>query len=183
MAYDKEQNLRRSIRLPSYDYAQAGAYFVTIRTFNRDCLFGEVAKETMIPNDTGQIVYDEWLRTADIRPDIRLDSFQVMPNHFHAIVILTEQFCRNAAVGAHSRAPFSRQPRSLGSLISGFKSAATKRINLLRHTPGAPVWQRNYYERVIRSEKELENVRQYIIDNPAKWAEDVENPRNMRRHR
>ena len=172
---------RGSIRLPGYDYAQAGAFFVTICTYQRICLFGDVVKEAMIPNEVGQIAYDEWLRTEDIRPDIRLDSFQVMPNHFHAIVIVTEQFCEGAAVGAHSRAPFSRQPRSLGSLVSGFKSAATKRINQLRHTPGAPVWQRNYYERVIRSERELDATRQYIVENPAKWAEDAENPKNISR--
>ena len=181
MLNKNEQNHRRSIRLQKYDYAQSGAYFVTISAYQRICLFGDVVKEAMIPNEVGQIVCDEWLRTADIRPDIRLDSFQVMPNHFHAIVIVTEQFCEDAAVGAHSRAPFSRQPRSLGSLIAGFKSAATKRINQLRHTPGAPVWQRNYYERIIRSESEMDATRQYIVENPAKWAEDAENPKNLSR--
>ena len=132
-------------------------------------------------NDLGQIVYDEWLRTAEIRLNIRLDTFQVMPNHFHAIVIFPEQLPGKPTVGAHSRAPFSRQPRSLGSLISGFKSATTKRINLLRGTPGVPVWQRNYYERVIRDDRELDAIRQYIEENPAKWAEDSENPQNSRR--
>ena len=154
---------------------------MTISTYQRICLFGDVVKEAMITNEVGQIVYDEWLRTADIRPTVQLDSFQVMPNHFHAILVLTEQLPDNAIVGAHSRAPFSRQPRSLGSLIAGFKSATTKRINELRGTPGVPVWQRNYYERVIRNERELDATRQYIVENPVRWAEDAENPKNLSR--
>ena len=183
MAYNEEQNHHRSIRLANYDYAQAGAYFVTVCTHERMCLFGDVILETMRPNDTGQVVHDEWLRTAEIRPDINLDSFQVMPNHLHAIVIFDEEVSSKLTVGAHSRAPFSRQPKSLGSLVAGFKSATTKRINQLRGTPGTPVWQRNYYERVIRNEREMDATRQYIVDNPAKWAEDAENPGNLRRQR
>lgn len=171
---------RQSIRLASYDYAQAGAYFVTICTHERMCLFGDVILETMRPNEIGQVVHDEWLRTAAIRPGVNLDSFQVMPNHLHTIVILDEEVSSKLTVGAHSRAPFSRQPKSLGSLVAGFKSATTRRINQLRSTPGTPVWQRNYYERVIRNEREMDATRQYIVDNPAKWAEDAENPRNLR---
>ena len=119
-------------------------------------------------------------RSAEIRPGVKLDVFQVMPNHLHGIVIFDDTSAEEIFVGAHSRAPSFRQPRSLGSLIGGFKSAATKRTNQLRGTPGVPVWQRNYYERVIRNDHELQAIRQYIKENPAKWAEDSENPRNSR---
>ena len=183
MEYKERQNNRGSIRLLNYDYAQAGAYFVAICTHERICLFGDAVVETMKLNDLGQIVYDEWMRTAEIRLNIRLDTFQVMPNHFHAIVIFPEQLPGKPTVGAHSGAPLSRQARSLGSLVAGFKSVTTKRINQMRNTPGVSVWQRNYYERVIRNDEELAAIGQYIADNPAKWAEDIENPQNWRRQR
>ena len=100
-----------------------------------------------------------------------------MPNHIHGIMVIRDQ---SGVVGAHGRAPLPqtphRQPRSLGSFVAGFKSAATKRINVIRGTPGQSVWQRNYYERVIRTDAELNHIRQYIADNPAYWDEDPENP-------
>ena len=168
---------RRSIRLTGYDYAQAGAYFITICTQDRECLFGEVVDGEMHMNAAGKIVYEEWLRTEAIRSEVKLDVFQVMPNHIHGIVFITGD--RVDHVGAHGRAPLRRAPKSLGSLVAGFKSTVTKRINQMRCTPGQPVWQRNYYEHVIRNERELDAVRQYIVDNPARWPEDRENPKNF----
>ena len=177
----EKQNRRRSIRLPGYDYSQPGTYFVTICTYQRICLFGDVVLDTVNLNGMGLTVRDEWLRTAEIRGNVQLDTYQIMPNHLHAIVMIAEQSTGGGTVGAHGCAPSIRQPRSLGSLIAGFKSAATKRINQIRRTPGVAVWQRNYYERVIRNEQDLDTVRRYIEENPAKWAEDSENPRNSRR--
>ena len=176
-------NHRRSIRLRGYDYVQSGAYFVTICTFARQGLWGEIAQEIVELSEAGRIVNDEWLRSAEVRENVCLDVFQIMPNHLHGIVVFDRADSSNSDVGAHSRAPFSSQPRSLGSVVAGFKSATTKRINEQRGSPGVPVWQRNYYERVIRNEQELRSVRQYIVDNPAKWAADVENPRNHQRRR
>jgi len=175
--YDPARYQRRSIRLPAYDYAQPGAYFLTVVTHQRQCLFGETVDGRVLLSGHGEAVEQEWLRSTQIRREIQLDAFVVMPNHIHGIVI----------VGAHGRAPLlhrsplrsaplHRSPRSLSSFVAGFKSAVTKRINEMRGTPGLLVWQRNYYEHVIRNDRELARVRQYIVDNPARWEDDQENP-------
>lgn len=177
MTFNPDRHRRRFIRLPDYDYAQTWSYFITVCIQDRDCLFGEVVDGEMRLNEAGVIVHEEWLRTEAIRPEVKLDIFQVMPNHVHGIVFITVG--TPGMVGAHGCAPLHRAPKSLGSLVAGFKSAATKRINQARGTPGQPVWQRNYYERVIRNERELDAMRQYILDNPAKWSEYRENPQNF----
>src|SRR5438093_2097370 len=183
---------RRSIRLQGYDYSQPGMYFVTVCTEGLELLFGEVEKGEMVVNEYGRVVWEEWHRSAEIRREVRLDEFMVMPNHLHGIMVIT---CAEAhrvgatghheiiaiEVGAHGRAPLQhrqlhRQPRSLGSFVAGFKSATTKRINELRGTPGVPLWQRNYHEHVIRSEDELHRIREYIQTNPLRWELDRENP-------
>nr|BCX01830.1 MAG: hypothetical protein KatS3mg041_1876 [Bacteroidota bacterium] len=176
--YDPEKHRRRSIRLKRYDYAQPGGYFVTICTYERAHLFGQVVDGEMVLNAFGRIVGEEWFRSAEIRAEIELypDEFVIMPNHIHGIVWIVE-----TDVGAHGRAPLhngqlSRPPRSLGAFVAGFKSIVTKRINALRGTPGAPVWQRNYYEHIIRTEWALHAIRQYIADNPLRWHLDRYNP-------
>lgn len=179
---------RQSIRLRGFDYSREGVYFISLCAHNRECFFGEVNGENILLNDFGLIVQEEWLQSAIIRKEIELDTFVVMPNHFHGIVCIT-----NAAVGATGRSPLPSQaptssqvpviagpaPKSLGALIAGFKSSVTKRINMLRDTPGMPVWQRNYYERIVRDDKELNAIRQYIRDNPMKWHLDKDNPVNQ----
>lgn len=178
MEHHPDRQNRRSLRLPDYDYRQVGAYFVTICAWGRECLFGDIVDGEMRLNELGRIADEEWRRTADIRDEIEMDAYVVMPNHLHGIVIITSRPDPFPSVGAHGRAPLQRPPKSLGSFIAGFKSSVTKRINLHRDNPGAPVWQRNYYERVIRDPDELTRIRQYIADNPALWAEDDENPAN-----
>ena len=184
MTYDSTKHNRRSIRLPAYDYAQAGAYFVTLVTHQRQRLFGEIVDGEMLVGSHGDTVKEEWLRSAEVRREIELDAFVLMPNHIHGIVVIRDQA---TVVGAHGRAPLlptpHRPPPSLGSFVAGFKPAVTKRINEIRGTAGLPVWQRNYYDRVIRDEGELNRIRQYIIDNPARWAQDPENPINASRPR
>jgi len=103
-----------------------------------------------------------------------MDEFIIMPNHVHGIVIIK---C-HLPVGANGRSPLQMKPKSISSFMSGFKSSITKIVNQIRNTPGYPVWQRNYYEHVIRNEDDLNRVRQYIIDNPMKWLEDENNPAN-----
>jgi putative transposase len=182
MPYDPEKHHRRTVRLPEYDYRQMGAYFITLCAFRRDMIFGGIIEDEMILNDYGHIVLDGWIETAIIRPGIFLDEFTVMPNHFHAIVFLPEMVNTNDNVGAHSRAPsgdnsaLSRTPKSLGSLVAGFKSTVTKQINTLRSTPGTPVWQRNYSEHIIRDDEGLRRIREYIANNLAMWESDMENP-------
>ena len=189
MRFDPDIHFRRSIRLQNYDYSTAGAYFITICTFERECLLGDVVAGEMRLNGIGQIVQEEWLRTAEMRKNVILDEFVVMPNHFHAIIHIHDivgahcmrpDYNERAHVDrAHISAPLRRKPGSIGSIIAGFKSVATKRINQLRNNPGVPVWQRNYYERVIRNELELESIQQYIVDNPAKWQEDENHPAHL----
>jgi REP element-mobilizing transposase RayT len=179
--YDPERHRRRSVRLDGYDYSQDGAYFVTICAHERECLFGDILGQGMMHlSKYGLIVQEEWLRTADLRREVELDAFVVMPNHFHGIVVF-------ANVGAQGLAPLQTPPptlyrpaKSLGSLVGGFKAAVTKRINQLRDTPQAPVWQRSYYDRIIRDVKSLNLARHYIEHNPVRWAEDQENPQNQR---
>ena len=171
---DQERHRRRSIRLRHYDYSRAGTYYVTICTDGRKLLFGEVIDDDVKLNELGRITAEEWLKSAQVRSEIELDTWVVMPNHVHGIVMIT-----NRGRGGRPVAPTGAgglRSSSLGALIAGFKSAATRRINATRGTLGASVWQRNYYEHVIRDESALNRVRQYIADNPARWSEDPENP-------
>ena len=108
MQYPQEQSRRRSVRLPDFDYAQASAYFVTICAYRRASLFGEIIGEDMVLSDAGQVLYEEWLRSEEIRSNAQLDMFQIMPNHFHAIVVIIHALSENPDVGAHSRAPLFR---------------------------------------------------------------------------
>lgn len=163
---------RNSIRLRNYDYTSTGLYFVTICTHERENLFGEVLEEQMVLNDWGQIVQQEWENTASLRAYVQLDEYVIMPNHFHAILALN--------VGAQHAAPSVTRPRmnvdagSLGAVLRAFKSAVTREINLKRNTPAFPVWQRNYFERVIRNDQELTLTREYIASNPLQWHPDEE---------
>jgi REP element-mobilizing transposase RayT len=166
MRYDSDKYHRHSIRLQGYNYSQSGAYFITVCTYQRECLFGEIIADEMRLNSCGQIVYEEWDRTSSIRREIDLDLFIVMPNHLHAIVVIDNVEKSGAPRRAPLQTPY-RPPKSLGSLVAGFKSVVTKRINLLRDTPETPVWQRNYYENIIRNEKMLTNMRQYVLSNPS----------------
>ena len=173
MKYDPDTHHRRSVRLKNYNYAESGAYFVTIVARNRQCIFGDVVDRKIELNKFGHILVEEWKRSKDLRQEIDLDAFVVMPNHIHGVVIMI-----NHDVGATGRSPFPSGPakRSLGAFVGGFKSPVTTRINQLRGTPGIPIWQRNYYEHVIRDEESLNRIRQYIVDNPARWSFDPENP-------
>jgi REP element-mobilizing transposase RayT len=183
MGEEQTVKRRRSIRLPAYDYRWPGAYFVTICTPERSCLFGGVTSGAVVLNATGRIVESCWQAIPTHFPNVILDEFVVMPNHVHGIVILAE--ADRSAVGAQHAVPLQRESlrqfqkppaESLSSVIGSFKSASTRQINLLRGTSGAPVWQRNYYEHVVRNEEDLQAIRQYIRDNPAQWAMDEENP-------
>ncbi|ACL24704.1 transposase [Chloroflexus aggregans] len=196
--YDPTRHHRRSIRLQGYDYTQPGAYFITIVTHDRTHLFGRVVDGEMQLNAWGEIVREEWFKTAQIRPYVQLqdDEFVVMPNHVHGIIWMVDDDL--APVGATDRRgdrpvapttttvpPRGPAPQSLGAIIAGFKSAVTHRINTLRDTPGTPVWQRNYYEHIIRDKRvrvgaagrsPLHAIRQYIIENPLRWHLDTYNP-------
>ena len=164
---DPEKHRRRSIRLRDYDYSREGVYCVTVCTDGRELLFGEVKDDEMALNELGRIAEEEWLQSARIRIEIELDALVVMPNHVHGIVIIGD----NPRRGDRPVARGGPRPRSLGAMMAGFKSAATRRINTMRGTPGASVWQRNYYEHIVRNQATLDRIRQYITDNPAGWME------------
>ncbi len=149
---------------------------MTVCTNGRKCLLGDIVNGEMRLNGWGKIVREEWLRAELVRSNVKLDSFIMMPNHLHGIIFLTN-------VGATRRvAPTGKDklcgPKagSLGAILGQFKSVTTKRIRTGRRNSGISVWQRNYYERVIRDEDELEKIREYIVYNPQKWPTDRENP-------
>jgi len=200
--------------MQGYDYSSAGAYFITLVTHQRDMLFGEIENGVMKLNRHGQIVHEEWFRSAEIRKEIRLyeEEFVVMPNHIHGIVWIVDVGADgirpivnddsvgatdinvgvddkivetddnvgaddNVVVGADGRPPLrmpSRKPRSLGSFVAGFKSSVTKRIRDELNETG--IWQRNYHDRIIRNDRELDAIRKYIQVNPLNWEKDEENP-------
>jgi len=174
---------RRSIRLRGYDYTYPGAYFVTLCTLGRACLFGDVVDGKMRLNAAGRIVRQCWQQIPTHFPNAALDDFVVMPNHVHGIIVLTDTNvvgATHASPQPHENAsparPHGPQRRSVASIVGSFKSAVARRINALRDTPGASFWQRNYYEHIIRDDESLNRIRQYILDNPMRWAMDRENP-------
>jgi len=174
MAYNTDQYHRRSLRLPGYDYTRGGAYFVTVCTHHRACLFGEIVDDEMRLNKYGAVVHQGWERTGHIRENVEIDMFVVMANHIHGIIVIPGR-------GTLPRAPTAERfgkptSNSVPTIIRLFKSTTTKRINEMRSTPGVPVWQRNYYEHIIRDDKSLNQIREYIVNNPLQWAMDRENP-------
>lgn len=180
MTYNPEIHHRKSCRLRGYDYAANGAYFVTLCTHGRECLFGEIGDGGMVLNDAGLMVAGWWANVVVHFPNVVLDEYIIMPNHFHGIVLLNpvgagspRPMLTNTNQGGET--PPLRMP-TLGQVVGYFKYQATKQINIMRDNPGVPVWQRNYHERIIRSEAELHAIREYIQNNPANWAEDKEYP-------
>lgn len=180
MKYDPHKHHRVSIRLKGYDYTLAGAYFITIVAYKREMLFGEIVNGVMRLNRRGEIVREEWFASVNIRKEIKLfeDEFVVMPNHAHGIVWIVEDDSRFTVdtghpVGADGRPTLRMKPKSLSSFVAGFKSSVTKRIRDELNETG--IWQRNYHDRIIRNDKELNAIRDYIESNPGNWAEDEEN--------
>jgi len=153
--YNPEINHRRSIRLKGYDYSQPGAYFVTFNTYQNLPLLGKIQDGIVILTRAGQIVQQLWQDLPSHHSNVQLDEFIIMPQHVHGIILLVEND------------PPDRQTRSsLAEVVRAVKTFSARRINALQHTQGTPVWQRNYYEHIIRNDKELAQIRQYIRDNP-----------------
>jgi len=179
MPYNPQIHHRRSIRLKGYDYTQPGAYFVTMVTYQRAEIFGEVVNGVMRLSPLGEIASAEWLKTAQLRSYVRLfeDEFVVMPNHVHGIIWIVES--EESLVRAERRSALTKPavtPGSLGAIIRAYKSAVTYAANGLQNQRGAVLWQRNYYEHIIRNETTFKNIWNYIDNNPRKWAEDQLHP-------
>ncbi|KJS74862.1 MAG: transposase [Serpentinimonas sp.] len=186
MAYHPDLRHRRSLRLQGYDYAQAGAYFVTICTQDRACVFGAITDGAMRHNDAGRLIKSEWDALPGRFPGIEADGFIVMPNHVHGILwIPPTDTPSNATVGAQFIAPstqcatnqgaMNRAP-TLGDIVRAFKAVVTRRLRQMGLAEFS--WQRNYYEHIIRNDEALNHIREYIVNNPLQWALDRENPEN-----
>ena len=160
---------RRSIRLPGYDYSQPGAYFVTICVHGRRPILGDISGGQLRISRYGEIVQACWDNLPSHYIHVELDAFVVVPNHIHGIIRLTD------AVGAGFK-PAPTKRHALPEIVRAFKTFSARRINAMRAAAGAPVWQRNYYEHVIRNDDELRVIRAYILNNPLGWDRDPENP-------
>ncbi len=268
MPYNSNIHHRRSIRLKGYDYTQQGAYFVTICTHQRNCLFGEIVDGEIKLNTNGEIARGSWLSIPRHFKNVELDEFVIMPNHLHGIIIiessevagealanqdLSQSFSEVAGealanqdfsqlfsevagealanqdfsqsfsevvgealanqdfsqsfsevVGeALANQDFSQQqnlssqcfaptvytgetvkingtkPQSLAAITQNYKSVSTRQINRMNKAKGNVIWQRNYYEHIIHNEEALNNIREYIVNNPINWVKDQENPANF----
>ncbi len=174
---------RRSVRLSEYDYTQAGMYFITVVAHGRQCVFGDLVGGEIRLSEAGRIVRDCWTAIPDHCSGCAVTSFVVMPNHVHGVLTLPDNDGSAAQSSiTHTERPRGPVHRSVGAIVGSFKSAATRLINRRCGTPGAVVWQRNYYEHVIRSDASLQRIEDYILSNPLFWAEDPENPDRVARH-
>lgn len=172
-----------SARLPGWDYASAGVYFVTICTRDRECFLGEVVDGKMVLSAAGVIVAEEWVKTAQIRKDVSLDEWVVMPNHLHGIIYIhnSELPCRDAPAGcldpSEDVPPARLYAGTIGSILGQFKSVCTKRIWTSDYDFA---WQLRFYDQIVRDDKTLLAIREYIRNNPLKWDLDRENPINLK---
>ena len=177
---------RRGLRLPGYDYAQTGVYFVTICTRGRVCVLGDVVDGEVRLSELGVMVNSVWSELPRHYAHVRLDAWIVMLNHVHGIVML-EPEDDVAGAGLKPRAGLKPAPtgpkirHGLPEVVRAFKTFSARRINAARGAVGTSFWQRDYYEHVIRGEESLDRIRQYIVDNPALWDEDPENPASKNR--
>ena len=202
--YNPHAHHRKSIRLKGYDYSQAGLYFITICCQDRICRFGDVVNGEMILNAYGIIAFNEWLKTAELRPNVELGEFIIMPNHMHAIIHLSgrgelhspdnnganELHSRNHGKGElhspnnndttelHSpdqmgvcKTPLRSPTQTVGAIVRGYKSSVTRQLGLMGFDE--KLWQRNYWEHIIRNEQSYHTISEYIINNPAKWTNDT----------
>jgi REP element-mobilizing transposase RayT len=179
MKFDPTKHHRRSIRLKGYDYTQPGAYFITICTYQRECCLGDILDGEMVTNQFGKIAYDEWFKTAEIRKQVQLhaDEFSVMPNHVHGIIWLIETEAGAGCQRIPTQEKFGKPiSGSIPTIVRSYKAAVTRRINWLLGSPGVPVWQRNYYEHIIRNGREHKAIQRYILENPLKWHLDRDYP-------
>jgi REP element-mobilizing transposase RayT len=183
MHFDPESPERKSIRLGGYDYSLAGAYFVTICTHARRCILGSVVAKSLELTSAGEIVRAVWNSLPQRFPRVVLDEFVIMPNHVHAVLGFVGEGLAPPAVSSAGTptttmtAPVAL-PRnhSLPDVVGAFKSISTIQVNRLLQRKGAPLWQRSFYEHIVRKGEDLRKIQQYILENPLNWALDAENP-------
>ena len=163
------------MRLCGFDYRQSGIYFVTLCTHQKSKLFGSIYDGEMSLSVLGELVREEWQHIAQLRSLVQLDDCVVMPNHLHGLVIIEETYDNGVDSGDianMSERTHTLQAGSLGAIISQFKAAVSRRAWPSLVERGCPIWQRNYYDHIVRNESTLNAIRRYIMENPARWAED-----------
>jgi REP element-mobilizing transposase RayT len=195
--FDPQKHHRRSIRLKGYDYSSEGAYYVTIVVQGRECLFGEIVDGEMHLNEYGEIIQKWWNEIPIHFPNVELGAFVVMPNHVHGIIWIIDErrgevlsprddpnnniqngYVDNTNNQGGETPPLQRP--TLGQIVAYFKYQSTKEMNRIETDKAiTKFWQRNFYEHIIRDEKDLQNKTDYIESNPMLWDEDDENPRNQ----
>ena len=173
MKFDSRKHHHHSIRVKGYDYTQPGGYFITIVTYHRDLLFGKILNDEMQLNDLGKFAEECWRAIPEHFPNVELGTHIVMPIHVHGIVVIS------AGRGTIYRAPTQERFQkpvvgSIPTIIRTFKAAVTRRIG--REHNGMGIWQRNYYEHIIRNDEDWDRIHRYIEANPSIWADDEENP-------
>lgn len=179
MTYDPKIHHRRSIRLKGYDYTLPGAYFITIATWQRANIFGEIVNTEMILSAFGKIAHEEWLKTAKLRPTVVLheDEFVVMPNHIHGIIWIALPGGRGAPQPSGRVEEFGKPvANSIPTIVRAYKSAVTYHIHRLDGARDVPIWQPNYYEHVIRDQADFQRIWNYIDNNPRCWRDDQLHP-------
>jgi REP element-mobilizing transposase RayT len=171
---------RKRMRMEGYDYSRPGAYFVTACTRDRELLFES--------SEAQMAVESAWLTLPDIFADIELDEFVVMPNHIHCIVCIRNHGCYRLHPGTWKIDGICRDGwppiptnanmkyETLSNIIGAFKTSAATRVNKLRGVMGVSVWQKSFYDRIIRNNFEMDRIQEYIRNNPIKWAQDRDNP-------
>ena len=195
MKYNPDIHHRRSIRLKGYDYSKAGMYFVTICCQNRQCIFGEIENGEMALNNFGKIASDEWVKLSEQYPNVLLDVFQIMPNHIHGIITLGDvgatlavalnenAIAQNNIAGTNQWAGASPAPtrdvqttkNTIGNIVGAYKSlVANKCLEIFKSKNEymGKLWQRNYWEHIIRDEESYQRIANYIINNPINWKND-----------
>ena len=185
MKFNPKIHNRKSIRLKEYDYSNPNWYYLTICTYDKRNILGKIINGKMNLNNCGKIVEEEWLKTKEIRQNIDLDYYIIMPNHLHGIIIIERRGELHSSQmnsqeknndGRIQYAPTNNKLKSpsqtVGAIVRGFKSSVTKRIREFNQKEDEKVWQRNYYEHIIRNEKDFYRIRNYIQNNPLKWELD-----------
>jgi len=194
LTYNPHIHHRRSIRLKGYDYTQAGLYFITICCQDRIFRFGHIENNEMKLNEYGQIAYDEWLKLPKRFPNFELDVFQIMPNHVHGIMMLNDENvgagftpaqnmtnptnitpAQNVDNPNNDIGATARVAPTIPNIVGAYKSlVANGCLNIFKSKNEimGKLWQRNYYEHIIRNEQSYQRISEYIINNPIKWTED-----------
>jgi REP element-mobilizing transposase RayT len=157
---------RKQLRLPQFDYSTPADYFITLVTYQRQHIFGAIHNAETTLTEPGTFIQQTWTSLPSRYPNILLGPYVIMPNHLHAVITFTD---------FPTTSPQDRRKMTLPLILGYFKMTTAKNINLLRSTPGTPLWQRNYYEHIIRNEHEYHNIESYILNNPANWLTDEEN--------